>query len=79
MLISSAAISQAVNLCTLNNVRFSEIGERCFSQLETSGLLNQLNSSEDADDLFLTLIQNELEDENDDAVLRHQEVWAMAA
>lgn len=79
MTVSSAAISQAVNLCALNNVRFSEIGVRCFSQLETSGLLNQLNSSENADDLFLSLIQTELENENDDAFLRHQEVWALAA
>jgi hypothetical protein len=79
MLISSAAISQAVNLCALNNQRFSQIGVRCFSQLETSGLLNQLNSPEDADDLFLSLIQTELEEDIDDSFERNQQAWAMAA
>jgi hypothetical protein len=79
MIISSAAISEAVNLCTLNNARFSDIGERCFAQLETSGLLGEMNSSDEADDLFLSLIQTELEDDNDAGFLRHQEVWTLAA
>jgi len=78
-MISSYAISQAVNLCTLNNVRFSDIGEGCFSQLETSGLLDQLHGSEDVDELFLSLIQIELEDDIDDGFERNQNAWAIAA
>ena len=79
MIISSAAISEAVNLCTLNNVRFSSVGERCFSLLETSGLLDQIQS-EEADELFLSLIQSELEDEDtDESFDRNQAVWALAA
>ena len=78
-MISSAAISEAVNLCTLNNVRFSDIGERCFSQLETSGLLNLINTDE-ADELFLNLVSAELEDDADEPLFhRNQEVWALAA
>jgi hypothetical protein len=78
-MISIYAISQAVNLCTLNNVRFSDIGEGCFSQLETSGLLDQLHGSEDVDELFLSLIQIELEDDIDDGFERNQNAWAIAA
>ena len=78
-MISSYAISEAINLCSLNNVRFSTVAGRCFIQLDTSGLLDQLQSSDEADDLFLSLIQSELEDDNDDDLQRHQEVWAMAA
>ena len=78
-MISSYAISQAVNLCTLNNVRFSDIGERCFSQLETSGLLDQLHSSEDADKLFISTIQTELEGNIDDGFERNLQAWALAA
>jgi len=78
-MISSYAISKAVNLCTLNNVRFSDIGERCFSQLETAGLLDQLHGSEDVDEFFLSLIQIELEDDIDDGFERNQNAWAIAA
>jgi hypothetical protein len=78
-MISSYDISQAVNLCTLNNVRFSDIGERCFSQLETSGLLGEMNSSDEADDLFLSLVISELQDDADDSFEHSQQVWALAA
>ena len=79
MIISSAAISEAVNLCALSNVRFSAVGERCFTQLETSGLLGQLNSPDEADDLFLSLVVAELEDDADDSFERNQQAWALAA
>lgn len=79
MMISSAAISAAANLCAINNQRFSAIGERCFSQLETSGLLNQIDADE-ADELFLSLVSAELEEGADDQRFqRNQKVWALAA
>ena len=78
-MISSYAISQAVNLCAFNNVRFSTIGERCFSQLETSGLLNQPNSSEDVDELFLSLVSEELEVDADNNSDFNNQAWALAA
>ena len=78
-MISSSAISQAVNLCTINNQRFSAVGERCFSQLETSGLLSQIET-EQADELFLSLVTAELEDDSDEQLFqRHPQVWALAA
>lgn len=78
-MISSAAISEAVNLCAINNQRFSAVGERCFSQLETSGLLSQL-ATDEADELFLSLVAAELEEDADEQIYhRNHEVWALAA
>lgn len=78
-MISSAAISQAVNLCSISNIRFSEIGPRCFSYLETAGLLGYLNSPQEVDELFLDLLKSELEDDADDLAFdRNQSVWANA-
>ena len=79
MIISSTAISEAVNLCALNNQRFSAIGRRCFTYLETSGLLGHVYSADEADALFLSLVAAELEDDNDEGFERNQQTWALAA
>lgn len=79
MIISSAALSEAVNLCAINNKRFSAIGVRAFNYLETAGVLNQIEVSE-ADDLFLSLVLSEIEEDDDDTAFeKNSKVWAQAA
>jgi len=78
MMVSRAALSEALNLCVINNRHFSQIGERCFSYLETVDLLGALNGSEEIDDLFLCLVHAEIEE--DDTVFElNEKVWAAAA
>ena len=78
MMISSNALTQAANLCAINNQRFSAIGPRCFSYVDTVALLDQIESTEATGDLFLSLLQSELEDASDSQWERNQQVWAAA-